>query len=429
MGFGVIDTIMTGHASPQDLAAMALGAAIYTTVFVGLMGVIMALNPVIAHHFGGKRDAEIGKSWFQGVWLSVWLTFVGIAVLSFPDAWLFMSKVEPDVGLRVGGYLSALAFALPAALLFRTMYAFNTAVSRPKLVMMINLIGLACKLPLNYVLIYGKFGLPALGATGCGVATAIVMWGSCLIGYAVMRRDPFYERFMLRFDWPRWPAQKELLRLGVPMGLAYMIEVTSFTFMALLVARLGTQMVGGHQIASNVAVFCYMVPLALSIATSTLTAQALGAGDRALARRTTLTGLRLALLTSGTLAAFIWGASDWIVHAYTSDAIVAGVALSLIPYLACFHVFDALQCVASFSLRAYKRAVVPLITYVLALWGIGLGGGYWVAFHPVINDQALGARGLWLGSTISLAFAAAVLLTWFAIISRQKSEPGVGSTT
>ena len=272
VSFGVVDTAMTGHASAQDLAAVALGAAIYMSVFVGLAGVIMALNPIIAHHYGANADEEIGKTWFQGVWLAVWMSGVGFIALAFPDVWLVMSDVTPEVRRGLGAYLHAVSFALPAGLLFRSMYAFNTAVSRPKVVMAINLLGLALKVLLNYVLIYGKLGLPAYGAAGCGMATAIVLWLSCAAGYWVMRRDAFYARFNIRFDWPIWRSQKALLRLGVPMGLSHIVEVTSFTFMALLAARLGTQTTGGHQITANLAALCFMMPLSLAVATSTLTA-------------------------------------------------------------------------------------------------------------------------------------------------------------
>ena len=163
ISFGVLDTAMTGHASPTDLAAMALSASIYITIFVGLMGVVHALIPILAQHFGAGNNAEVGRSWGQGVWLALGLSVVGAILMLFPDVWLSMSgDVAPDVRERIASHLRALVLAMPAALVFRTIYALGTAVSRPKLVMAINLAAIGVKALLNWVFIYGKLGLPAL---------------------------------------------------------------------------------------------------------------------------------------------------------------------------------------------------------------------------------------------------------------------------
>lgn len=419
VAFGVADTIMVGHASPHDLAAMALGSSIYASVFVGLMGVVLALTPILGQHFGARRDHEIGRTYAQGIWLTVWLTVVGNLALGFPSIWLVMSDVDANVGALVASYLHALMFALPAALVFRTVYALNVAVSRPKVTMAINLVGLGIKVPLNYVLIYGKLGLPALGAAGCGYATAIVMWTSCAIALVAIARDPFYRRFAMHFDRPRWADQRELLRIGVPTGLSYIVEVTSFTFMTLLAASLGTSAVGGHQITANLAALCYMLPLSLSVATSALVAQAIGADDAIRARRTSRVGVRLAAGIAIVVASAVWLSRHAIVRLYTDDAEVAAVAMTLIGFVAVFHVFDALQAMAGFVLRAYKHAVAPMVVYTVALWGFGLVGGWVVAFHRVGDIGPLGVRGLWVAATVSLVVAAAVLIAWMVRVSRR----------
>ncbi len=419
IGFGVADTIMVGHSSPRDLAAMALGASIYASVFIGLMGVVIALTPIIAQHFGGERHAEIGKSYMQGLWLALWMTIVGDIAMGFPDVWLVMSAVDEGVSSRVAAYLHALMFALPAALVFRTVYSLNVAVSRPKVTMAINLIGLGLKVPLNYILIYGKFGMPALGAAGCGYATAIVMWTSCGIALIALSRDPFYRRFAIRFDWPRWKYQRELLRLGIPTGLSYIVEVTSFTFMTLLVAGLGTQVTGGHQIVANLAAFCFMLPLSLAVATSAIVAQFIGANDGIGARRATRAGLRLAAAIAIVVSSLVWFGRHSIIGFYTDDAGVAAVALSLIGFIAIFHLFDAVQGMSGFILRAYKHAVAPMVVYTVSLWGIGLVGGWWIAFHPAFGGVPLGASGLWGASTVSLGLAALVLAVWMVRVSRR----------
>ncbi|MEN4921143.1 MATE family efflux transporter [Achromobacter spanius] len=430
ISFGVLDTAMTGHSSPDDLAAMALSASIYITIFVGLMGVVHALIPILAQQFGAGNNREVGKSWGQGVWLALGLSVVGAVLMLFPDMWLSMSgEVAPGVRDRIATYLQALVLALPAALVFRTIYALGTAVSRPKLVMAINLSIIGFKALFNWIFIYGKLGLPAMGAAGAGLATAVVSWMSLGLGLWVITHDRYYRRFHLRVGKPDWKALKELLRLGVPMGGSYLVEVSAFTFMALLVAREGTFVTGGHQIMSNLAALCYMMPMALGVATAALTAQAIGAGNLAHAHRTGMAGLALGLMGALLTAAVLLAGRPLILAAYTDDAAVAAVATTLLAVLPLFHLFDSMQCINSYLLRAYKVAVVPLLLQMVALAGVGLVGGWWFGFGPgrggldglrnlLVPGSPEGAGSMWLMAMFGLALSAALLHFWYRRIVR-----------
>ncbi|AOB32031.1 multidrug transporter MatE [Bordetella sp. H567] len=431
IAFGVLDTAMTGHASPDDLAAMSLSASVYITVFVGLMGVIHALIPILAQQFGGGRMGDVGAMWGQGVWLAIGLSVIGGALMLFPDAWLSMSgNVAPDVRARVASYLQALTLALPAALVFRTIYALGTAVSRPKLVMGINLIAVLFKALLNWLFIYGKLGLPAMGATGAGLSSAVVSWMSLGAGLWIVSHDKYYARFKLRVGRPDWAAQKELLRLGLPMGGSYLVEVCAFTFMALLVAREGTFVIGGHQIMSNLAALCYMMPMAIGIASASLTAQAIGAGRPMLAHRTGMAGLALGLLGAAFTACVLWTGKPLILRAYTDNAQVAAVAATLLQVIPLFHLCDAMQCINSYLLRAYKVAVVPLVLQVAALGLFGLGGGWLFGFGParghldtlrtlLLPGSPVGAGSMWFMAMCGLGLSAALLHVWYRHIVRR----------
>lgn len=430
ISFGVLDTAMTGHSSASDLAAMALSASIYITVFVGLMGVVHALIPILAQHYGAGNNLEVGRSWGQGVWLALGLSGVGAILMLFPDVWLSMSgEVAPAVRERIGSYLQALVLALPAALVFRTIYALGTSVSRPKLVMAINLSAIGFKALFNWIFIYGKLGLPAMGATGAGLATALVSWMSLGLGLWVITHDRFYRRFQLRIGKPDWKTLKELLRLGIPMGGSYLVEVSAFTFMALLVAREGTYVTGGHQIMSNLAALCYMMPMALGVATAALTAQAIGAGNLAHAHRTGMAGLALGLIGALLTSAVLLAGRPLILAAYTDDAGVAAVATTLLAVLPLFHLFDSMQCINSYLLRAYKVAVVPLLLQVVALAGVGLVGGWWFGFGPgqggldairnvLVPGSPVGAGSMWLMAMVGLALSAVLLHFWYRRIVR-----------
>jgi MATE family multidrug resistance protein len=415
----VADTAMTGHASAADLAAMGLGSSVYSSVFMGLVGVVSALNPIVAHHHGGRRWEAIGASYVQGLWLAFVLSLVGIPFLAVPGAWLRHVGAAPEVEALVTDYLRLHSLALPAALMFRATYAFNVGVSRPKAMMAVQVAGLLLKIALNYALIFGHFGLPRLGAVGCGLASLIAYWLLFLMGWGYTRLDSTYRRFAIAWAWPRWGALREHLYLGVPIGLSYVLESTSFTFMAILIARLGTSALGGHQIVSNLAAIAFQLPLALSLATATLTAQALGGGDPEHARRTAFTGIRVAVGVAALTAGSCWLLRGWIVGLYTADRAVMGVALSLIGYMVAFHVFDALQAIAAFVLRAYRVVVVPTLIYAVALWALGVGGGYVVGFHAVLGGPR-GASGVWLMQAVALFLTSLLLLACYLWVLRHQ---------
>jgi MATE family multidrug resistance protein len=345
----------------------------------------------------------------------------GFLVLAFPEVWLPWLHPPPEVQPLVARYLRVLSLALPAALMFRAIYSLNTAVSRPHVVMALQLGGLALKVLLSYVLIFGVLGLPRLGAIGGALASVIVFWVLFLAGLTYMRLDPFYRRFKIHGAWPHWPILRELFHLGIPMSLGYTLEATSFTAITLLAARLGTTVMGGHQIVANLAALCFMIPLSLSVATATLTAQAIGAGEPARARGTAATGLRMGVIVAVTTVLLVWTLRRGIVGLYTSDPGVAAMALTLIPYLAAFHVFDAIQTVAGFVLRAHKIVIPPTVIYALTLWGVGVFGGYQLAFRSVAGPP-WGIAGMWLMQSIALGLAAVLLVAFYLWIVQRVAK-------
>jgi MATE family multidrug resistance protein len=363
------------------------------------------------------------------MWLGLALAVPGCLLLLAPDPFLALARAEPAVAAKVRAYLGGLAFALPPALVFTAFRGFNIAVSRPKAVMAMQLGGLVLKVPVNAVLVFGvawptpfgELNLPALGVAGCGVATAVVMWCQLAAAVVLLRRDRFYRRFGLgrgsALAAPSAASLAALLRLGVPMGLAVMVEVTGFTFMAFFVSRIGATAVAGHQIAANMVSMMFMLPLAIANAASTLVAQQVGAGDADDARRIGWAGLEIGVVVAAVLGSAVYVLREEVVGLYTGNPVIVAAALPLLAWVALFHIADAAQTVAAFVLRAYRIATVPLLIYVVSLWGVGLGGGYLAAFDPMGITPAWmhSARGFWSMSTLGLAIAGAALsavLAW-----------------
>lgn len=413
IGYAVADTVMTGRHDSADLAALAIGAAFYVGVYIALSGVLQSLIPVIGHHHGAGHVEGIRRSFQQGVWLSQLIALPGMALLLFPAPMLALVQADPAVTARAQDYLGWLAWSLPAGLLFRAYSGLNQGVSRPLLVTVLQIGALVLKLPLNTWLIFGGAGVPPLGVAGCALATLIVQWTLAAVALAMLTRHPAYRDMRLFIDWPppRWALQRELLRLGVPSGAALFFEVTGFVMMAVFIARLGTAALAGHQIVANVASVVFMLPLSIGIATAALISQALGARDRALARRVGRDGLLLALGIVAVVSGLLLALRAPIAALYSPDDAVQAVARHLIMFVACALLADAAQCVLSFALRAYRIALLPALAYAVGLWGVGLGGGHWLAFSPPPGwPVALsGPAAFWVANGVALLLVCALL--------------------
>ncbi|TXC66535.1 MATE family efflux transporter [Piscinibacter aquaticus] len=429
LAFSTVDTMMAARAGPTDLAALAIGGAAYITVFVGLMGIVLAISPIAGQLFGAKHYGACGAQLHQGHVVGAGAVGARLLVLLFPQPFLELSRASPEVSAKVRGHLMALAFALPPALLFTAFRGFNTAVSRPKIVMLLQLGALVLKVPLTALFVFGAGPLPALGAPGCGIATAVCMLLQLGAVWLILKRDPFYARFHIadHFSPPHRASLLALVRLGVPMGGSIMIEVTGFTFMAFFISRLGATPVAGHQIAVNLVSLMFMMPLAIANASSTLVAQRIGAGDMDDAYRVGWHGLEIGVAISALMGGFVFLFREPILGLYTRDAVIMAAAMPLLAWVAVFHIADAAQAIAGFVLRAYRIAVVPLVIYAIAIWGVGLAGGYAVGFNVTgLTPPALqGAVGMWFAATSGLVVAGTGMCAFLAwMIRRRAAQAG-----
>jgi multidrug resistance protein, MATE family len=421
IAFGVIDTAMVGRFSATDLAALGLGSSVYISVYIGLTGILVALQPIAGQLFGAGRESEIGEETRQAFWLAALLMIIGFTLLYHPEPLLSLAKAPPALHDRTVDYLRILSFGLPASLAFRVYSSLANAVGKPRLVMFLQVGGLVLKFPLNTWFIFGGLGVPALGGPGCALASSLINWVSAIVGITVMLRVEFFRPFGIfsRFSWPVLRRQVALLRLGIPMGLSYLIEVTSYTFMALFISRFGTTTLAGHQIAGNLGAVLYMTPLSIGIASSTLVSQALGAQKFDEARSISRHGIGLACVLALAYGVILLAARPQIIAAYTPDANVIAAAMPLVLIIFFYHLCDALQITTAFVLRAYKVTLVPTIIYAIALWGIGLGGGYLLGFDVggAVPEWLQGARGFWIANSLSLGVAGLGLFWYWRRVS------------
>jgi len=417
IAFGVLDTAMTARYSEEDLAALAMASAIFISIYVGLTGVVSALAPIAGQLFGAKRLDEIGEEVRQATWLALGLTVLGCFVLLNADYLLAISRVTADIEGKARLYLNILAIGLPASMGMRVLMALHNAVSRPAVITVVQLIGLGLKFPLNLLFIYGGFGIEGMGGPGCAVATVIISWFWLIITLGFVLIDRFYRPFKIfvRFSAPDWHRIWTLLKLGTPIGFSYLIEVTSFTFMSLFIARLGTTALAGHQIVANMGTVIYMVPLSLSIATMTLVSQSIGANKPERAEEIGWSSVFFTTVLCIAIGIGVWVLRLHLLDLYDPPEAVKVFSIPLFLFIALYQIFDALQVTAAFILRAYRVAFWPMVIYAGSLWGVGLGGGYLLGFNVLGNTPTFfqGANGFWAGNSISLGLAACLLLYLF----------------
>ena len=421
MSFGIADTLIAGRYSPQALAVLSLASSIYISIYVALNGLLQALLPVWAELHGAGRQAEVGRSVRQALYIAAGAAVIGISGLWFPDLWLSATEVPEALWPDVRAYLRILALALVPSLLFRMYSTLNQSLGHPRLVTWLQAGALLVKVPLSFALTFGTAGLSGMGVVGCAWATLAVNTLMLLAGLWLLRTQDIYQPYRLwrRPERPDWPVIRRFLALGVPAGLSIMVEVTSFTLMALFIARLGAVALASHQIAASLAAVLYMVPLALGIASSARTGYWLGAGQAHKARRAAGTGIGLAIGAALLGASLLFMGRETLANAFSNDPSVVQAATVWLSWVALYHLADAVQAVCAYLLRCYRITVMPLLVYTALLWGVGLYGGYRWAYQGI--DWAgwplrASVDTFWITSTAALALVSALFaaMVWRA---------------
>ena len=411
ISFGVTDTIVAGRYDPQALAALSIGSAIYISVYVALMGIMQAILPMLAELHGAQSHRKIGELFHQGLYLLLCLSLVGTLVLVSPDFLLGWTKVPDALNQSVHDYLFLLAIALPAALFFRLFSTLNQSIGRPKTVAIIQVASLGIKIPLSVFLTFGFDQFEAQGLEGCAMATIVVNYAMLLVSLWLLKHSQVYRTYGI-WQKPKPPNLKEITqiaKLGIPNGLSVTVEVTSFTMMALFIARLGITASASHQVAANLAALLYMVPLSFAIAASARASYWIGAQNKRMVKKSVTIGFQLLLAISFTLSTLLWIGKIPLAQIYVKDPEVTKVTAQLIGLVALYHASDAIQTMCFFVLRSLKVVFIPFLIYTCLLWGLGLGGGFWLAYELEWNLSNSPAA-FWLSSSVALMAVSVCLL-------------------
>jgi MATE family multidrug resistance protein len=414
-GIGLADTVMAGRISTADLAAVAVGGSVWAVAFLFGLGVLMAMSPIAAHALGAGKSREVGAYTRQCLWLSQVLAALVAAVIALIAMALDDLGVDPEVIPLASRYLSAISWGLPAMYAYLSLRYMSEGVGWTRPIMYVAGLSLVVNVFGNWVLMYGKFGFPAMGAVGCGAASAISMWVMLAAMMLYVGKQPRYRRFRLagRFDPPDWFRLRELLSLGLPIGISVVSEAGLFSAVGLLMATLGATVVAAHQIAINYAATMFMVPLALHSALTVRVGHALGRGEPQLARRIGLIGIAMCGVIMACSALVMLVLREPIAAFYTGDSEVRKLAVSLLTMGMIFQISDGLQVGAAGALRGYKDTRIPMLLNF---------GSYWLAAFPLAwylgVELELGPQAVWIGLIAGLTLTALTLNARFALVSR-----------
>jgi MATE family multidrug resistance protein len=410
IGTNVVDALLSGHLGAHVQAAVTTGAGIWSLAILAGIGTMMAVPPTVAQLDGAGRRHQAGAVFRQALWIAVLLGAVLWFGVRRAEPLLDLVGVVPSLRSDVGAFLQAISWGAPALTGYFALRGLSEGLSMARPSMYFSLGGLAVLAPLGYVLMYGKLGVPAMGARGSGIATATVLWLEFLGFATYVLRHRNYRGLGIteRFDWPDFKAIGELLRIGVPMAVTILMEGGLFVAVALAIATLGEAQAAAHQIALNVAAVAFMVPLGLAMAITIRVGNAAGRGDASAVRYAGFCGIALALATQLLSSTLMLVLPHVIAGLYTRDATVLALAVQLLLLAGVFQFSDGIQVVSNGALRGLKDTRVPMLITAFAYWGVGMPVGWWLAFR-----MDLGARGMWMGLVAGLSMAAVMLFTRF----------------
>ncbi|WWP02116.1 MAG: MATE family efflux transporter [Candidatus Dasytiphilus stammeri] len=408
---GFLNTLMASAVSATDMAAVAIGTSIWLPAILFGYGLILALTPVVAQLNGSGKIDNIAYQVFQTYWLAAIASIFIMFVLHNANHILNMiHHIDPILANKTVKYLHAMQYGVPGYLFFQVLRNKCDGLANTKPGMVIAFISLIVNIPVAYILIYGKFGIPAFGGVGCGIATAFVYWLMFIIMITWLHFTNSNQiKITCSFIKPDWKVLSRLITLGLPIALSFFFEVTLFAIVALLIAPLGIVQVASHQIALNFSSLVFVLPLSLSVATTIRISFQLGKGyiksAQVAAKTAQVTGIVIASITAILTAVY----REHIALFYNNNQEIVAIATQLLLLAAIYQISDSIQIIGSGILRGYKdTSSISIITFI-AYWLLGLPCGYVLALKNWIVNP-LGPVGFWIGFIIGLTASAIMML-------------------
>ena len=403
---GVIAAMMTGNYSTIDQAAVATGNMLFWPVFFGLGGSLFIVTAYVAQYYGAKKHDQIGPLLKQAFWLCIPLIILVSLYLAFADNLLNFFKTPMEVQKITKNYLLGLMVGTPALFLFQPLKSFSEGITRPLPITIINLGMVTLSAFLNYVLIFGKFGFPELGGTGCGISFAVSAWSALIaLTIYIYFSKPYKKANLFKnYHGPDIKKIKEIFKLGFPIGACIFVEFGLFSGSGLLLSNLGENTIASHAIAMQVTTVTFMLPLSIGLAAAVRSGNLLGAGEFIRARFSSF----FAIIIAVTLACFnfvlLYNFGTLFASYFNTDPAVITLSGSLIFIAAFMQISDGISFTGQGALRGYKDTLAPLYIMIIAFWCFGLPIGYMLGLTDILLPSQ-GAKGMWIGLCFGVLLA------------------------
>ncbi|MGL5206497.1 MAG: MATE family efflux transporter [Acidaminococcaceae bacterium] len=420
MGMNFFDTVMSGHAGPENLAGVAIGANIWMPIFTSLNGILIALMPIVAQHIGAGRREEISSAVMHGIYLAFIIGGIVIAgVWFFIDDALLIMGLEPEVKRIAAGYLKALTIGIIPIFICSILRGFVDTLGYTTMTMRIFLLTLPLNIIFNYILIFGKFGFPQLGGIGAGYATSLSYWLVCLFFFFVINKIEVLRSYRIFSAWRQVVLKllREHLHIGIPIGISIFFETSIFGVVALFMAKFGTIAIAAHQAAISFTSLLYMLPLSFSLALTILVGIKVGAKEYDEAADYGRIGIMANLTLAFLFVLLLAFGKDYVAMLYSQDQKIIKLAGEFLFYAAFFQLLDATATPIQGILRGYKDVKAAFYASLFAYWGICLPLGY-------VLDVYLGhgPYSYWQSLITGIFFSGAFLLIRLRGIQRKYKE-------
>ncbi|KOP82879.1 MATE family efflux transporter [Cytobacillus solani] len=412
------NTIMSGKYHSSDLAGVAIGSSIWNPVFTGLSGILLAVSPIVAQSYGEKKTGEVTSIVKNGIYLAIMIA-VSVIIIGFFLLDPLLTKMNLPSGVQdtARNYLIGLSFGIIPLFAFNVLRSFIYALGKTRVVMVILIVALPINLLFNYVLIFGRFGFPELGGAGGGYATAVTYWFILgMIIFVIKTQSPFSSfKVFASFKGFSLEKCKEILKIGVPMGLSIFFETSMFAVVTILLSKFNVTTIAAYQSALNIVSFLYMIPMSISMAQTVLVGFEVGAGRYKDARAYSWLGIYLSIIIALVTGLLVVLFRYQVAGFYSNEAAVITLTVHFLIYALFFQISDAIQATAQAALRGYKDVNISFIITLIAYWLICLPVGYLLA-----HQTNLGATGYWIGLTIGLLAAGVCLSLRLIYIQKKK---------
>lgn len=412
------DILMTGRYDTYHLAGVTIGSSFWVPVYTGLAGILMALTPIIAQLIGSRQKEDVKPSVQQGLYVSIALSAIVFLLILFAVAPILEAMpLDEQVRDVASAYLRGMSFGLLPLFAYTVLRSFFDGLGVTRVSMFIILLSAPINILMNYVLIYGKWGFPELGGVGAGYASAITYWLVFFIACVVaLKWQPFAE-YKLFAKWGRisFTKWKEILLIGLPIGLSIFAEISIFSAVTLLMANYTTAVISAHQIALNFSSLLYMIPLSISMGATILVGQSIGGGQLKDAKHYSYLGIAFAVLFSFVATGILLLFREQIASLYTTDSNIIKLSMHFFIYAALFQLSDAIQAPVQGALRGYKDVNITFVMAIVSYWVIGLPVGYLMATYT-----DLGPYGYWIGLIAGLTIGAITLTGRLRYIQKKK---------